>query len=43
MGYLSMSSSLSELICRKSGNYRRHVAFPGTTAPGAQQGFDFHA
>jgi len=37
------SSSLSELICRKSSNRRRRVAFPGTTAPDAEQRFDFHA
>ena len=37
------SSSLSELICRESGNHRRRVAFPGTTAPDAKQGFDFRA
>jgi hypothetical protein len=36
-------SSLSELICRKSGNHRRRVAFSGTTAPDAEQGFDFSA
>jgi hypothetical protein len=40
---LHRSSSLSELICRKSGNHRRRVAFPGTTARDADQGFDFHA
>ena len=32
-----------KLICRKSGNHRRRVAFPGTTAPDAKQGFDFRA
>jgi hypothetical protein len=37
------SSSLSELICRKSGNHRRRVAFADTTAPDAEQGFDFYA
>jgi predicted nucleic acid-binding protein len=36
-------SSLSELIRRKLGNHLRRVAFPGTTAPDAEQGFDFLA
>jgi hypothetical protein len=36
-------SSLSELICRKSGDHRRGVAFAGTTVPDAEQGFDFDA